>query len=438
MVLFLLIRRTVDLVKMRNIALRNIVFVALFLCELSIAQVSEHADCKSAMFLEEHSKIIEQVEGHGGILEFKGNDLNNPKLFTEEHNTIWFRFFVENPAEINFSIIPEDPKNDWDFILFEEKNEMACEEIILGKLQPIRSNLARNDAEKGGKTGLSKDAVKAFEPAGVNPNFSKTVQAASAMAYLLVVDINHNQKKGFELTLDIVEDKPEIVLTPEPVSGEEFAYFEEPTVVATDLVPLQFEVYDEESNNPLKTEIEIIGMTRSDSSLSKADVSEWTVDVPKDQWIHINVHKEGYLFESFKIKSNEQTVSEPIKISLSKMKEGNKIVLKDIVFRENTTHMLPSSINAMEELLDFMKSNASAVVEIRGHVNAPGYENSGKVKKFSLKRAEEIKSYLVGEGIDHDRMKVKGMGNEFMIYPTPSTYEQEKANRRVEIVILEI
>lgn len=424
---------------MSTIARRIFVLFALFLCQWSYAQVSEHADCKTALFLEQHSRIVEQVEGHGSILEFKGNDLNNPKLFTEEHNTIWFKFVVPNPATVNFTIVPEDPKNDWDFILFQEKNEMACEEIMLGKLQPLRSNLARNDPEKGGKTGLSSNAKNEFESAGVNANFSKSIVTKEAAVYVLVVDINHNQKKGFELTLDIVEHEQEKAeITPEPVSGGEFAFFEEPKTEGLELIPIQFEFYEKESDSPLKTEIEIIGMVTSDSVLTKSDVSEYTVQAPKDQWIHVNVHKNGYLFESFKIKSSDEVSEEPVKISLSKLKEGNTIVLKEIVFRENTTHMLPSSVNAMEELLDFMKTNNSAIVEIRGHVNAPGYENSGKVKKFSLKRAEEIKSYLVGEGIDHSRMKVKGMGNEFMIYPSPSTYEQEKANRRVEIVILDL
>jgi outer membrane protein OmpA-like peptidoglycan-associated protein len=113
------------------------------------------------------------------------------------------------------------------------------------------------------------------------------------------------------------------------------------------------------------------------------------------------------------------------------------ISLPDINFKENTTHLLTSSINALRQINDFMVKNPKAVIEIRGHVNAPGYDNEGKVKRFSEKRAEEVKNFLVGMGIDGRRIKTAGMGNEQMLYPNPSNYQQEKANRRVEIVILE-
>ena len=123
-------------------------------------------------------------------------------------------------------------------------------------------------------------------------------------------------------------------------------------------------------------------------------------------------------------------------IYISEVKKGNHIILKEIVFRENTTHLLPSSINALEQLINFMNEYPTAEIEIQGHVNAPGFDNDGKVKRFSLKRAEQIKEYLVGAEIEGRRIKVAGMGNEFMIYPNPKSYDEEKANRRVEIEIL--
>jgi outer membrane protein OmpA-like peptidoglycan-associated protein len=83
-----------------------------------------------------------------------------------------------------------------------------------------------------------------------------------------------------------------------------------------------------------------------------------------------------------------------------------------------------------------MALNSEIRIEIQGHVNAPGMENSGRIKSLSEKRAKAVKSFLKDNGIDGSRLEIMGYGNTEMIYPEPKSVEEEEANRRVEIKII--
>jgi outer membrane protein OmpA-like peptidoglycan-associated protein len=58
-------------------------------------------------------------------------------------------------------------------------------------------------------------------------------------------------------------------------------------------------------------------------------------------------------------------------------------------------------------------------------------------KKLSQSRAKTVYKYLVSSGIDKNRLTYQGYGNEFMKYPEPKNLQEEQANRRVEIMVLD-
>ena len=119
------------------------------------------------------------------------------------------------------------------------------------------------------------------------------------------------------------------------------------------------------------------------------------------------------------------------KINLSK--PGTKIVLKDILFHQNTFSMLPDSRPAMEELTQIMLDNPSLNIEVQGHICCI---NADK-RNLSLDRAKQIRRVLAAGGVTPDRVQVKGFGVSRPKYKIPEeNEEQAKANRRVEIMIL--
>lgn len=396
---------------------------------------NESTDCSGALQISGDEIVISKVSGYGKNLEISGNHLGNEMYFTDEHNTVWLRFLSPLNATFTFDIIPANPKEDWDFMLFKAE-PTQCADIKSKVLKPVRANLARNDDKNGGITGLSADAVNEFSPAGLHPNMSKSLKVLQGESYILVVDINNPLNAGFKLKLNYVAD--EVIMNeikPVDASSFEFMDMTEPAV-SSEKININFVVLMKGTEKPVECQAEIVGVQWSDENLKFEGKSAFSADIPADNWFFVNVKKEGYTFGTEKFKATPEMAGTTQKIYISEVKEGNTIVLHEIVFRENTTHLLPSSINALEQLITFMNDYPTAKIKICGHVNAPGYDNDGKVKKFSLKRAEQIKVYLVDAGIDGKRMEVEGMGNEFMIYPNPKNYEEEKANRRVEIKIL--
>jgi outer membrane protein OmpA-like peptidoglycan-associated protein len=419
---------------------RHFIFVFLSLFSL-VATYGQESDCSTAIALKNNVRYTAQsVTGPGKTIEIRNKPVGG-NWFTEEHNTIWYTFTSPTSGSLQLTLSPSDPGSDWDFMVF-EFSENACKSISTAAIQPIRANLARNTGASNGKTGLSADAKNAFEVAGPNPVFSKTLEVKKDQRFIIVADNNSSGNQGHEILVNVVAD------TSQKEPAKEFPTIKQNPAPATpkssaekvNWSQFHFELFDAQTKEPLEGKIEIIieksGFGEDSIALFDAQSSISFSMAPETNF-SINITKDGYLFISQNFRSRH--VSETVKEAffVPRAQAGQMISLPDINFKENTTHLLTSSINALRQINDFMVKNPKAVIEIRGHVNAPGYDNEGKVKRFSEKRAEEVKNFLVGMGIDGRRIKTAGMGNEQMLYPNPSNYQQEKANRRVEIVILE-
>lgn len=112
---------------------------------------------------------------------------------------------------------------------------------------------------------------------------------------------------------------------------------------------------------------------------------------------------------------------------------GESIRLNNIFFEYNDYKLLPDSYSELNRLVKLMKDNPTLVVEISGHTDSIGssYYNIN----LSLKRAQEVASYLIANGIDKNRLLIRGFGEKFPIQSN-ETEDGRKMNRRVEFRIL--
>lgn len=118
------------------------------------------------------------------------------------------------------------------------------------------------------------------------------------------------------------------------------------------------------------------------------------------------------------------------KIKLARV--GTLIRLRDINFHQNTFAVMPSSKNAVDELVNIMYNYPKLCIEIQGHICCV----SKDYKNLSLERARQIKRILVSEGVDPNRVSVKGFGVTKPKFPIPEKTPEEAAqNRRVELLI---
>jgi outer membrane protein OmpA-like peptidoglycan-associated protein len=115
----------------------------------------------------------------------------------------------------------------------------------------------------------------------------------------------------------------------------------------------------------------------------------------------------------------------------------------DIHFFEGTFKIMPKSESPIQEIVDLMTENPTIYIEIRGHVDQPDRATLPKEQieageQLSFARAQAINNALVKKGVSPARIKYRGMGSQEMLYPSPQTAEEREANRRVEIVILNV
>jgi outer membrane protein OmpA-like peptidoglycan-associated protein len=67
---------------------------------------------------------------------------------------------------------------------------------------------------------------------------------------------------------------------------------------------------------------------------------------------------------------------------------------------------------------------------------SPVLEETDPLHLLSVARAKTVYNYLITNEIAADRLEYKGYGNQQSLYTKPITDEEHKANRRVEIRIL--
>jgi outer membrane protein OmpA-like peptidoglycan-associated protein len=131
---------------------------------------------------------------------------------------------------------------------------------------------------------------------------------------------------------------------------------------------------------------------------------------------------------------------EELKLDVSFMKQvaatpaGQKIVLPNMNFYENSFGIMPESRPRLFELLEVMRANPGMKIKLEGHVCCMTADR----KNLSRDRAKAIVMFLTSQGIERSRMTFEGFGVSQPLYPIPEkTADEREANRRVEVLIVE-
>lgn len=121
------------------------------------------------------------------------------------------------------------------------------------------------------------------------------------------------------------------------------------------------------------------------------------------------------------------------KIILTIQFEQPKIfTLNNVEFESGKSSLTEDSYSELEELTEYMKLKEGLVVEIAGHTDDVGDEESNM--KLSEARANTVRNYLISKGISPGRVIAKGYGESQPIAPNSSA-EGRQRNRRTEVRI---
>ena len=129
-----------------------------------------------------------------------------------------------------------------------------------------------------------------------------------------------------------------------------------------------------------------------------------------------------------------ETTEERLK---GELKEGDKIVLENLLFRTGYSYLVKDSKETLDNIAKIMADRPDIHFTIEGHVccthgNRDAIDRKTKKRNLSVARAKYIYDYLAKNGVDRKRMRYVGMRRRYPLGGAP------ELDRRVEIVVTQI
>lgn len=132
----------------------------------------------------------------------------------------------------------------------------------------------------------------------------------------------------------------------------------------------------------------------------------------------------------------DYSMDESSKIVLP-IEKGSVIVFENIYYAYNSSQILDDASSELDILVKVMYDYPDRNIRIESHTDSRGTHAYNL--QLSIKRAEAVRQYLIKQGIDEDRMTIKGYGESRLrnicADGVKCTEEEHKYNRRTEIVV---
>ncbi len=158
----------------------------------------------------------------------------------------------------------------------------------------------------------------------------------------------------------------------------------------------------------------------------------------------VDAYKDGYKIanKNADVLCNK-TSTVKITLALSKkvmyegqmVSEGAKFNMNNIQFEAGKSDLSVTATAELDKIFAFMKLNGAVDIELNGYTSSEG--DAGFNRTLSLLRVDACKQYLVGKGIQAQRIFTQGWGPENPIAPN-DTEANRARNRRVEMRIARI
>jgi outer membrane protein OmpA-like peptidoglycan-associated protein len=382
------------------------------------AQVN--GDCSGAIFIRDSVFVQESaVRGFGNLLEVRENPPEDKQWLEREHHSTWYKFRAPVKTTLTFDIIPKNPEDDIDFLLFQGAIPGFCEKVPLRQVEPVRTNISRNDRSLGSRCGLRKEAPDHFVRSGIGSSYSRAIDVQQGELLYLLVDYQDRPLDGYTIRFHYDPPPP----PPEP----------EPKAAAKKQV-LDVRIADARSGAPLNATLTVEGMY-FDSLVEVGGKSGYRFEMEPYRNIKLGCVRQGYMFRNVRVKGSQEDTLR-VEVKLEPITPGQNVVLEEIRFVGNDTKVLRSSEAGLLLLLRFLQANPDVRIMVEGHVNGPTFKNSKEFVQLSQSRAMTVYNFLLVNDVDPGRIGYVGLGNSRMIYPEPKNQEESEANRRVEIKVL--
>ena len=367
------------------------------------------SDCDGSVNLSRSGNFTLQFPGNAGILDDLAYYPNLTRL-VKETNVVWISFEAPYDGELTFAAFSST--SPISMVVFGVSVTDACTDIYEGRAEILRF-LHYEDADT---IGLSSEMSERFlaplkmkegETIKIYFNAIAVEEVRCNFQFQFLPTNLERIKKNMTKLVDMQTD--------------------------TRLPKFEIQLRDKETGLPVDGQI-ILSGGRVNNGMYVG--SDFIFTNNSRAAYNIAVDAEGYFFYDLEERLDGES-TKIITIEMEPAYAGKKLHLPGIQFKMGTSELIDEADPQLRRLRDFLTLNAEIKIEIQGHVHNVGEDVSFVGKKLSQSRAKTVYKYLVNSGIDKSRLSYQGYGNEFMKYPEPKNPQEEQANRRVEILVLE-
>lgn len=118
-------------------------------------------------------------------------------------------------------------------------------------------------------------------------------------------------------------------------------------------------------------------------------------------------------------------------LNARRTERGIVVTLGDMLFASGKDRVLASGASSVSGLAEFMRRNPTRRASVEGYTDSQGSDSANQA--LSERRADAVRTMLVGMGIDGQRLNVVGHGESSPVADN-DTDAGRRSNRRVEIV----
>ncbi|WP_020485204.1 OmpA family protein [Methylomonas sp. MK1] len=164
----------------------------------------------------------------------------------------------------------------------------------------------------------------------------------------------------------------------------------------------------------------------ADAAKRQAAASQLTVDRQATELViaGINSERDEALIAQQEILINQ--------LNAKKTARGLVITLGDVLFRTNKAQLQAGGMRNVDKIGDFLKEYPDYKVLVEGYTDSRGSDEHNL--ELSDRRAYAVRTALVDAGVNSDRVRTRGYGEEYPVAGN-DTASSRQLNRRVEIIM---
>ncbi|MEO8733598.1 MAG: OmpA family protein, partial [Flavobacteriales bacterium] len=205
-----------------------------------------------------------------------------------------------------------------------------------------------------------------------------------------------------------------------------------------DIIVVKGDVKDEDGNAVTDATVSVTYMDTRKTELLKVDPADGhyatVLNLKSGSDVIVTVKKPDHVFDSrsFTIADTARGGVANVDMKLEKIEVGKSYRVNDIKYATNSAEIEGASKYILDELITFLQENPSVQIEVQGHTDNVGDEQSNMA--LSQDRAFTVVAYLQAHGIQASRLKGKGYGPTMPV-ASNDTDAGRAENRRTAFVV---